>query len=217
MQCQFCEGFCVKRGFQKSGMQKYQCRLCNRYQQAKYKNLACEADADKKLIAFIKEGCGIRSIARLMHISPTTVIKKTLKIASTLKPLPIEQYKTYEVDEIRTFVGNKNNESWIAYAIERTTKLVVSIKIGRRTKMNLMDVLQPVLQATPKKIRTDGLNIYRYIIPEHLHTVREYFTNKIERMNLTLRTHLKRLCRKTICFSRCEAMLDAVVKIYCWS
>jgi len=33
----------------------------------------------------------------------------------------------------------------------------------------------------------------------------------IERKNLTLRTCLKRLSRKTICFTRCEKMLHCVV------
>ncbi|MGL4596437.1 MAG: IS1 family transposase, partial [Bacteroidia bacterium] len=100
--------------------------------------------------------------------------------------------------------------------LERKTKAVVSIQTGRRTKVNLTSVIQPILESEPKKIRTDGLSIYRYIIPEKLHTVSEHLTNKIERMNLYLRTHLKRLSRKTICFSRCETMLNAVVKIYCW-
>lgn len=38
--------------------------------------------------------------------------------------------------------------------------------------------------------------------------------NRKERMNLTLRTHLKRLIRRGICFSRSAVMLDACLKLY---
>ncbi|MDL2326931.1 IS1 family transposase [Bacteroidales bacterium OttesenSCG-928-A14] len=33
--------------------------------------------------------------------------------------------------------------------------------------------------------------------------------------NLTLRTHLKRLSRKTICFTRSVEMLSSCLKLYC--
>jgi insertion element IS1 protein InsB len=37
---------------------------------------------------------------------------------------------------------------------------------------------------------------------------------KIERKHLTLRTRLKRLARKTLCFSRSCAMPDLVIGLY---
>ena len=40
------------------------------------------------------------------------------------------------------------------------------------------------------------------------------YTWKIERLNLTFRTHLKRLCRKTICFSKSEQVHDKLIGIY---
>ena len=39
-------------------------------------------------------------------------------------------------------------------------------------------------------------------------------TQKIERRNLNLRTRIKRLARKTICFSKSEFMHDTVIGIY---
>ena len=36
-------------------------------------------------------------------------------------------------------------------------------------------------------------------------------TQRIERKNLTLRTRIKRLCRKTICYSKCQVMHDIVI------
>ncbi|WP_255539589.1 IS1 family transposase [Flavobacterium sp. CLA17] len=39
----------------------------------------------------------------------------------------------------------------------------------------------------------------------------------MERKNLTLRTHLKRLNRRTICFSKSLVVFTAVLKIYFWT
>nr|WP_299117406.1 IS1 family transposase [uncultured Winogradskyella sp.] len=68
----------------------------------------------------------------------------------------------------------------------------------------------------PNRIYTDGLNIYPGMIPEVIHKQFQYCTNIIERHNLTLRTHIKRLSRKTICFSKSKIYLEAHLKIYFW-
>ena len=49
-----------------------------------------------------------------------------------------------------------------------------------------------------KKIFTDRLKNYRYLIDEKLHSVKRFITNHIERKNLTLRTNLERLNRRTL-------------------
>ncbi|WP_409070947.1 IS1 family transposase [Flavobacterium sp.] len=38
----------------------------------------------------------------------------------------------------------------------------------------------------------------------------------MERKNLSLRTHLKRLNRRSICFSKNLIILNAVLRIYFW-
>jgi insertion element IS1 protein InsB len=72
------------------------------------------------------------------------------------------------------------------------------------------------LLAGCKQIFTDGLDSYRQIIPAAIHKVTHYGTNHIERKNLSLRTHLKRLNRKTIAFSKSLLVLEACLKIYFW-
>ena len=67
-----------------------------------------------------------------------------------------------------------------------------------------------------KKIYTDRLRNYSSLIDHSIHCISLYSTNHIERHNLTLRTHLKRLSRKTICFSRSAGILSAILKIYFW-
>jgi insertion element IS1 protein InsB len=46
------------------------------------------------------------------------------------------------------------------------------------------------------------------------HIIGKNNTQAIERLHLTFRTRIKRLCRKTICFSKLKELDDAVIVIY---
>jgi insertion element IS1 protein InsB len=120
------------------------------------------------------------------------------------------------MDEIWTFIGDKNNVAWITYAIERKSRNVVGFVLGSKTKENIQPLVTKLILSVPKHIYTDGLNIYPALIPNAIHKRFQYCTNIIERNNLTLRTHLKRLSRRTICFSRSFSVLLNVLKIYFW-
>ncbi|SKA74532.1 IS1 transposase, partial [Thiothrix eikelboomii] len=61
---------------------------------------------------------------------------------------------------------------------------------------------------------TDDWGAYERLLPEDQHLITKRYTQSIERQNLNLRTHLKRLARKTICFSRSVEVHDKVVGEY---
>jgi insertion element IS1 protein InsB len=61
---------------------------------------------------------------------------------------------------------------------------------------------------------TDGWAAYERHIDAQSHTVGKTNTQKIERKHLTLRTRIKRLARKTICFSKAIAMGDIVIGLF---
>ncbi len=66
----------------------------------------------------------------------------------------------------------------------------------------------------PQQIYTDRLNIYRSLVPKPLHKIVRYGTNRIERKNLTLRTHIKHLSIRTLCYSRSNVYLEAHLNLY---
>ena len=99
---------------------------------------------------------------------------------------------------------------------KKNSKKVVSFNVGKRTNKTLSRVLETLKLSDAKKIFTDRLKNYRYLIDEKMHSVKRFGTNHIERKNLTLRTHLKRLNRRTICFSKSLVVFMAVLKIYFW-
>lgn len=182
-----------------------------------YSYKAYKDDINNKIILLIKEGLGIRSTARVLEISPSTLLKRILKIAEDISQPIIPFYRTYEMDEVRFFIRKKSNPMWLVYAIDKNTKQVMSFYIGKRNNQTLTAVVKTLLNSKGEMIFTDKLKNYQYLIPQELHNTKRYGTNGIERKNLGLRTHLKRLGRKTICFSRSMIILSAILKIYFWS
>ena len=214
--CKYCGGNCIKKG-KRNGKQRILCKNCKKYQLSHYSKNRIPVSKENLLVKLNNEGMGISSISRILNVSKSSVQRIILKFGkSVLKPLISERNQVYEIDELRTFEGNKKNESWVIYAINKANGNVINLVVGRRTKENIKRVVDKVLSLNPTKIYTDGLNVYRSLIPKNIHKVFKFCTNKIERNNLTLRTHIKRLNRKTICFTKANLMLEACLRIYIW-
>ncbi len=217
MNCTYCHrNKCIKKGFQKN-QQRFYCKNCKRYFQENYIYKAYQSDTNNLIKSLLKEGCSVRGISRVLCISSKTVLSRTLKIS---KQIPIPYFNKlgckFEIDELWSFIGRKDCATWITYAIERETKQVIDFFVGRKTKENIKPLIDKVLLLHPHRIYTDRLNIYPSIIPKEVHKRFQYCTNRIERMNLNLRTHIKRLSRKTICFSKKQIYLEAHLRIYFW-
>ena len=217
MNCKNCkEPNCIKRG-KRNDIQRYFCKSCNSCFQQSYSYLAYQETTNTLIKSLLKEGCGILSISRIIGISKNTVLSRMLKISRQIKiPYFSKLGCKFEIDEMWTFIKSKEDFTWITYAIERETKSIIDFFVGRKTKDNIRPLINKVLLLEPNRIYTDRLNIYPSLIPKEIHKRFQYCTNKIERMNLTLRTHIKRLSRKTICFSKNQMYLEAHLKIYFW-
>ncbi len=215
-QCACSNDIYIKHGKTSGGKQRYKCKACCKTCIDDYSYKAY-ITPNTSIIALLIEGCGIRSIARLLCISNTTVLKRILSISKNIRKPAISLNKTYEVDEMRTFYKSKSRLLWIVYAVQKDTKQVADFAVGSRTKTTLQKVISTLLISNTNKIYTDKLNLYSFIIPSNIHFAKQYGINHIERKNLSLRTHLKRLSRRTICFSKSITMLAACLKIYFWS
>ena len=215
--CTQCNKKCVKNGFQSNGQQRYKCVFCGRRQQFKYLYSACKPTINSEIIILTKEGLGIRGISRVLNISTTTLLKRLISIAADIKMPLVSKAKIYEVDEMRTFIRSKDNLIWIVYALERSTKKVTCFSVGKRTNKTINSVIKTLELSEAQKFYTDGLRNYRFLISDGMHIVQRFGTNMIERKNLSLRIHLKRLNRRTICFSRSLLILNAILKIYFWA
>ena len=217
MKCPKCkEQKVIKNGRTKNNKQQYYCKMCFHRFIENYTNQAYKLDINQKIVQLTKEGLGIRSTARVLEISATTLLKRIVSIARNITKPIISKGKKYEVDELCTYIRHKKNYIWLVYALEKNSRTVVSFNVGKRTNKTLNRVLETLKLSGAKKIFTDRLKNYKYLINEKMHSVKRFGTNHIERKNLTLRTHLKRLNRRTICFSKSLVIFTAVLKIYFW-
>ena len=108
----------------------------------------------------------------------------------------------------------KKNQRWLWVAIDHETRAVLAFVFGQRKDCvfrKLKALLEPFGITT---FYTDDWGTYERNLAGYEHIIGKENTQRIERKNLTFRTRIKRLCRKTICYSKCEIMHDIVVGLY---
>jgi insertion element IS1 protein InsB len=126
----------------------------------------------------------------------------------------VERVGEAEVDEMWSFVGKKTEPRWLWHALDHGTGKVLAYVFGRR-KDEVFLQLKALL--TPFRITryyTDYWGAYERNLPPEVHSPGKRNTQQIERKHLTLRTRLKRLVRKTICFSKSIQMHDVVIGLF---
>jgi len=119
-----------------------------------------------------------------------------------------------EADEMWSFVQNKNNQRWLWHAISHETGEVLAYVFDRHHDDALLKLRQLLKPFGIEHYFTDGWGGYDRHIPSRNLSIGKENTQKIERKHLTLRTRLKRLARKTICFSKSETMHDIVLGLF---
>jgi insertion element IS1 protein InsB len=133
-----------------------------------------------------------------------------LTIAEPLICLPI----SVEADEQWSFVGKKANQRWLWVVLGHHTQNIIAYCFGPRTDAMLKKLLKLLKPLNIVHWFTDGLAAYQRLIDEKLLEVGKRNTQKIERMFLTFRARIKRLSRKTICFSKSTLMHDTVIGLF---
>lgn len=121
--CPDCQGTSVKNGFQ-NDKQRYKCKLCNRRFQLEYHYKAYTSETNNLIKILLKEGCGVRSISRIINISVKTVLSRMLRISKEIKvPYFDKQGCKFEVDEMFIKIANGENQNWLIYGIEKSNKI----------------------------------------------------------------------------------------------
>lgn len=107
-----------------------------------------------------------------------------------------------ELDEMWSYVRSKKNPRWLWHAIDRSTGQVLAYVFGRGKDEVFLELKKLLLPFGIKRYCTDGWEGYERHLPAQAHEIGQHKTQRIERKHLRLRTRIKRLVRKTICFSR---------------
>lgn len=173
-------------------------------------------------------GSGIRDTARVLKISPTTVIEELKKkeqnlesvntqLIQQLQPTAgsiVKYIEAAELDQMWSFVGSKQQQRWLWHAIDHQTGLVLAYVLAEHKDAAFVQLQAMLEPFSIQQFYTDNWGAYERYLAAPAHTVGKANTQKIERKHLTFRTRIKRLALHTICFSKSVQMHDIVLGLF---
>jgi insertion element IS1 protein InsB len=221
----------VRHGKSAAGKQRYKCCNpdCSRHSFImNYTYRGYLPEVKQQISDMAVNGSGIRDTARVLNISTTTVIeelkRKERALVQVNEPLIkqlnptsvaiVQRVEEAELDELWSFVGAKKCQRWLWHAIDHKTGQILAYVLADH-KDDAFKQLKALLQPFGiQHFYSDGWGAYLRQLEQTIHTVGKSNTQKIERKHLTLRTRIKRLARKTICFSKSIRMHDIVLGLF---
>ncbi len=126
----------------------------------------------------------------------------------------IQQVNEAEMDEMWSYVGDKGHQRGLWHAIDHHSGTILAYVLGTHTDTVFVKLKQLLAPFGMTRFYTDDWGTYQRNLLTQQHTIGKENTQKIERKHLTLRTRIKRLTRKTICFSKSIRMHDIVIGLF---
>ena len=169
--------------------------------------------------AAVCAGSPALSVSRVT-LSPLGSKKETTlpELSETLIDPPLPTTIALELDELWSFVLKRANKRWIWIALCRATRQVVAYVVGDRSRATC----QKLWERIPARYRaahcySDFWEAYSLVIPAEQHTATSKesgFTAHVERWNNTLRQRLGRFVRKSLSFSKSDAMHELCLRLF---
>ncbi len=125
---------------------------------------------------------------------------------------------TLELDELWSFVLKKARKRWVWLALCRKTRQVVAYFIGDRSEASCRKLWERVPEAYRGGLcYSDFWKAYEAVIPDEQHEAvgkGSGETAHVERWNNTLRQRLSRFVRKSLSFSKSDAMHEICLRLF---
>jgi len=206
LSCPKCKSTSIKKnGIKSYGKQNYKCKDCSRQfigdHNLTYKG--CHSDISKQIKMMLVRGDGIRDIAILLCISINKVL--SVLVNSSYKIVPKHKhYNTLEIDELWTYVGKKKNKKWLLYIYSRETGEIICYVFGGRDLWTARKLKKKLLELdiSYNTIYSDNWDSFLIAFGGCRHNVGKQNTFGIEGNNCRLRCRIRRVFRRTCCFSK---------------
>src|SRR5262245_42503911 len=128
--------------------------------------------------------------------------------------LEVRRGLSSELDEMWSVVQAKAHARGLWHTIDNQTGQMLAYVFGRRKDAVFRKSQQLLEPFGITKFYTDGWGAYERHIDTEQHHVGKENTQKIESKHINLRTRIKRLMRRTLCFSKTEQMHDLVIGLF---
>lgn len=217
---------CLSTNIKKNGFTS-QLKPCNKCKDCQYKFVKDGQNwyidiPDKELIKrMLLERISLRGICRVMQISKTWLLTYIRELYAEL-PTDLNFKWVFkkvfhkgsfyikmidnEVDELWSFVSNKDNVKYVWIVMHRQSRQIIAFEVGDRSAETAKKLWDKIPEFIKKYgfFHTDDWSSYKVVIPAEQHqycTIKKY-TNHIERFNCTLRQRVSRLVRLALSFSK---------------
>jgi transposase-like protein/IS1 family transposase len=185
-----CRTECRKFG-KRQNRQRYQCTQCHKvFTDARDNTLDgmyLPVEKAEMVLRLLLEGNSVSSVFRLTQVHQKTILKLLVQAGEKCERIMGEKIrnvkvKDVECDELWSFIGKKQKrvgtedepgagDAYTFVAIERNTKLVLNIAMGKRDQSTTDVFIEGLRLATSPshfQITTDGFAPYRTAIPDTL-------------------------------------------------
>lgn len=213
--CPHCLGTkVVKNGHKRNGSQNFLCKECGKQFQNTYIYTGAIVNTRLMIVSMLLRNCGIRDISALLKVSRKCVLNCLIRSAASAKIAPKKShYKSVQIDEHWSYVGNKKNKRWLIYAYSPENEEIIAYVIGKRNIKTTRELYQKLKGLQIDEICTDNWKAFATVFAEFNHQIGKEFTKHIEGVNNSFRVRNRRLVRKTTCFSKKEKYHHAAIKL----
>jgi IS1 family transposase/transposase-like protein len=189
--CHSCRIECRKFG-KRSNRQRYQCTQCRKVftepREDTLEGMYLPIEKAELVLKLLLEGNSVSSVVRLTEVHQKTILKILVMAGEKCERIMAEKVRNIKVrdvecDELWAFIGKKQKrvrpeddqnlgDAYTFVAIERNSKLVLNIALGKRDKSTtdvFVEGLRLATAASHFQITTDGFAPYVKAISDTLH------------------------------------------------
>jgi transposase-like protein/IS1 family transposase len=196
MTCHSCRIECRKFGKRKN-RQRFQCSTCRKVftelREDHLDGMYLPVEKAEMVLRLLLEGNSVSSVERITEVHHTTILKLLVLAGDKCERIMAEKVRNVEVrdvecDELWAFVGKKQKrvrpdddqnlgDVYTFVSIERHSKLVLNIAMGKRDQATTDVFIEGLRQATSRgqfQITTDGFAPYKSAISTTLSDRADY-------------------------------------------
>jgi IS1 family transposase len=166
------------------------------------------------VLKMLCRGSGVRDCAAVTGVSHATILKliKTTAQDITLKPQK-HHYQKVQIDEQWSYVGRKEKKVWMLYAYAVEEDEIIAFTMGKRSAEALRNLYVKLKLLDIDYFLTDEWEAFSAVLSKQKHLAGKAFTKAIEGINTFFRTRVRRLMRRTTCFSKKLIYHYSIIKI----
>jgi insertion element IS1 protein InsB len=176
---------------------------CRKQFQFCYTYKGCEFENKELVLKMLCRGSGVRECAVVSGMSPSTVLSLIKSAAAGLWLKPKKRaYRRVQINEQWSYVGKKEKNVWMLYAYAVDEDEIIAFTLGKRSTTAVMNLFVKLKGLDVDLFFTDDWEAFQAVLPKTKHRIGKQYTKAIEGVNTWFRTRVRRLVRRTVCFSK---------------